>query len=146
MRCSIPTGGPGKIRKHLRIFYFYHMQSLPLNLIRFAAAANLLIHGITRFANGGVSPFDAWLSGLGFPPYTAWFITAFEIVASITIMVGRWVAPLCIIFIVQLGMGIFLLHRHEGWFVVGGGRNGMEYSVLLMICFAATALANWKKG
>jgi putative oxidoreductase len=29
-------------------------------------------------------------------------------------------------------MGILLVHRHDGWFVVGGGRNGVEYSVLLI--------------
>lgn len=121
------------------------MQSLALNLIRFAAAGNMLIHGIYRLSAGGVNPFDSWLSTLGFPPFTAWFITAFEIAAAIMIMAGKWVAPLCIIFIVQLGMGIFLLHRHEGWFVVGGGRNGVEYSLLLIICFAATAIAYWKK-
>jgi putative oxidoreductase len=122
------------------------MQSLALTLIRFACAGNLLIHGITRLSGGGVSPFDEWLSGLGFPPFTAWLITCFEIAASIMIMAGKWVSPLCIIFVVELGMGIFLLHRHEGWFVVGGGRNGMEYSVLLIVCFSATAIANWKKG
>jgi putative oxidoreductase len=121
------------------------MQTFALNLIRFAAAGNLLIHGITRLTGGGVSGFDSWLSGMGFPPYTAWIITAFEVVAAIMIMVGRWVAPLCIVFVVELGMGIFLLHRHEGWFVVGGGSNGMEYSVLLIVCFAATAMVFWKK-
>jgi putative oxidoreductase len=94
---------------------------------------------------GGIGPFDGYLSGLGFPPYSAWLITAFEIIGAIMILVGRWVAPLCIAFIVEIGMGIFLLHRHEGWFVVGGGRNGMEYSVLLIVCFAATAMVYWKR-
>jgi putative oxidoreductase len=121
------------------------MQSFALNLIRFATAGNLLIHGIYRLSVGGVTPFDGWLSGLGFPPYSAWLITAFEIIGAIMIIAGRWVAPLCIVFIVEIGMGIFLLHRHEGWFVVGGGRNGMEYSVLLIVCFAATAMVNWRK-
>lgn len=121
------------------------MQSFALNLIRFAAAGNFLIHGIYRVSIGGIGPFDGYLSGLGFPPYSAWLITAFEIIGAIMILVGRWVAPLCIAFIVEIGMGIFLLHRHEGWFVVGGGRNGMEYSVLLIVCFAATAMVYWKR-
>jgi len=121
------------------------MQSFALNLIRFAAAGNMLIHGIYRLSSNGVGPFDSWLSGLGFPPFTAWLITIFEVAAAIMIMMGRWVAPLCIVFIAELGMGIFLLHRHEGWFVVGGGRNGMEYSVLLIVCFTATAMVYWKK-
>jgi putative oxidoreductase len=121
------------------------MQSLAINLIRFAVAGSMLIHGLYRLSSNGVNPTDEWLSGLGFPPFTAWLVTGFEVVASIMIMVGKWVAPLCIIFILELGMGIFLLHRHEGWFVVGGGRNGMEYSVLMIVCFAATALVHWKK-
>jgi putative oxidoreductase len=120
-------------------------QSAALTLIRLAAAGNMLIHGVYRLSVGGVTPFDAWLGSLGFPPFSAWIITIFEIIAALMIIMSRWVSPLSIVFIVQLGMGIFLLHRHEGWFVVGGGRNGMEYSVLMIICFAATALANWKR-
>jgi putative oxidoreductase len=120
-------------------------QSAALTLIRFAAAGNMLIHGIYRISAGGVTPFDEWLSSLGFPPFSAWIITVFEIIAALMIIMNRWVSPLSIVFIVQLGMGIFLIHRHEGWFVVGGGRNGMEYSLLMIICFAATALVNWKR-
>lgn len=120
-------------------------QSTALSLIRLAAAGNMLIHGVYRLSAGGVVPFDGWLKSLGFPPFSAWMITIFEIVAALMIIMNKWVSPLCIVFIVQLGMGIFLIHAREGWFVVGGGRNGMEYSVLMIICFAATALANWKR-
>src|ERR1044071_578266 len=86
----------------------FPMQTLSLNLIRFACAGNLLIHGITRLTGGGINPFDEWLHGLGFPPFTAWLITAFEIVGAIMIIAGKWVAPLCIVFIVELATGIFL--------------------------------------
>ena len=37
-------------------------------------------------------------------------------------------------------MGILLVHAPEGWFVVGAGRNGMEYSVLLIASLALVAL------
>ena len=30
----------------------------------------------------------------------------------------------------------------NGWFVVGAGRNGMEYSVLIVACLAAVFLAD----
>lgn len=120
-------------------------QATALAIIRFAVAGNMLIHGVYRLSSGGVPPFDGWLESLGFPPFSAWIITVFEIAGSLAIMANRWVSPLCLVFIAELGMGIFLLHRHEGWFVVGGGRNGMEYSVLMIVCFAATAAANWKR-
>jgi putative oxidoreductase len=118
---------------------------LALLIIRYAACGNMIIHGITRLSNGGVIPFDGYLSALGFPPYIAWAITAFEIAGAILIMAGKWVSPLSLIFCIQLLMGIILVHFPEGWFVVGAGRNGMEYSVLLIICFASTAVANWKR-
>ena len=103
-----------------------------------------MIHGSTRLINGGVTPFDGYLSTLGFPLYTAWMITAFEILAAIAIISGKWIVPLSLLFCIELSMGIALVHFPEGWFVVGGGRNGMEYSVLLIISFGSTALANWK--
>jgi putative oxidoreductase len=38
-------------------------------------------------------------------------------------------------FIFVLIMGIILVHFQNGWFVVGHGQNGVEYSVLLICCF-----------
>lgn len=108
-------------------------------IIRAAAAGNMLIHGVFRLTAGLVPPFEEYLTGLGFPPYLAWAITIFEIVASISIIVGKWVTPLALIFCVQLLAGIIMIHFSAGWFVVGGGRNGMEYSVLMIICLLCTA-------
>jgi putative oxidoreductase len=114
-------------------------EKLALTLIRFAAAGNMLIHGIARIVNDGITPFDGFLSSLGFPPYSAWAITLFEIAAALALMVNKWVIPISVLFILQLLMGIILVHAREGWFVVGAGRNGVEYSVLLIICFISTA-------
>jgi putative oxidoreductase len=119
---------------------------LALTIVRVAVAGNLLIHGLYRFSTGGVYGFDEYLTSVGAPPYLAWAITLFEIVASIAIISGKWVAPLCFIFCAELLAGILLVHFPEGWFVVGGGRNGMEYSVLLILCFAATGTAHLKKS
>ena len=43
--------------------------------------------------------------------------------------------------LVILITGIVMVHGREGWFVVGGGRNGVEYSVLLIICLVTLFLA-----
>jgi putative oxidoreductase len=29
-------------------------------------------------------------------------------------------------------MGIIMVHYQEGWFVVGGGRNGVEFNILMI--------------
>jgi putative oxidoreductase len=72
-------------------------------------------------------------------------LTIFELVGAISIIIGKWVTPIALIFSLELLMGIILVHFREGWFVVGAGRNGMEYSVLLIICFVSLAIASWKR-
>jgi putative oxidoreductase len=118
---------------------------LVMLLVRSAAAGNMLIHGITRLSLGTVSNFDGYLNSIGFPPYTAWALTIFELVGAIAIIAGKWVTPLALVFCLELSIGIILVHFNEGWFVVGAGRNGMEYSVLLIVCFVSAAIAYRKK-
>lgn len=98
-------------------------EKIALTLIRFAAAGNMLIHGIARIANDGVTPFDGFLASIGFPPYSAWVITLFEIAGAVLLIFNRWVISISCLFILQLLMGIILVHGREGWFVVGAGRK-----------------------
>jgi putative oxidoreductase len=122
-----------------------HSKDFALTIIRVAVAGNMLIHGISRTVTGGVSGFDEYLSSLGFPPYSAFIITAFELIAAVLIILNRWTSILSIFFCVELLMGIILVHGPEGWFVVGHGRNGSEYSVLLILCFVSSIVAYWPK-
>ena len=113
----------------------------PLVIVRVAAAAMLVIHGVSRIPSGGVSPFGEFLSQnhLPFGTTFAWAITVVEIVGGLALAAGRLVRPLCAWFVIQLLAGILLVHGREGWFVVGLGRNGVEYSVLLIVCLLAVA-------
>lgn len=120
-------------------------KDLALTIIRIAASGNMLIHGISRVGTGGVAPFDEYLSSLGFPPYSAFIITAFELIAALLIILNRWTSILSIVFCLELIMGIILVHGPEGWFVVGHGRNGAEYNVLLILCFISVIIAYWPK-
>lgn len=113
-----------------------------LTALRILVAAQLVIHGTFRASAGGVLPFGAWLTGRGVPLGTAVAIaiTAVEILGGLALLAGRLVRPLAAWFVVQLAVGIALVHFPEGWFVVGGGRNGMEYSVVLIGGLAITGL------
>lgn len=119
--------------------------SLALAVVRIAAAGNMLIHAVSRIATGGVTPFDEYLVTLGFPLYSAFIITAFELLAAVLVIVNRWASLLSLLFCFELLVGIILVHGSEGWFVVGLGRNGAEYNVLLILCFSACAIAYWPK-
>lgn len=108
----------------------------------------MIIHGAARIYLGIVDDFGAFLTLNNFPLgfYLAWAITIFEILGGLALAAGFYVAPLAIIFAVQLLCGILLVHLKEGWFVVGAGRNGVEYSVLLIAVFITLALLGFKQG
>ncbi|MDX2220530.1 MAG: DoxX family protein [Burkholderiales bacterium] len=110
--------------------------------LRLVVAGVIAAHGWARWWAGGVVPFGAWLEGQGWPAGLAIAIgiTAFEILGSIALAAGLCVPQCCLLFASIYAMGIVLVHAKAGWFVVGLGRNGAEYSVLLIACLLTIAL------
>jgi putative oxidoreductase len=98
-------------------------------------------HGWARLLSGAVEPFGIWLTGLDFPfgLAIAYGITGIEILGTPMLALGRFIVPLCLLYSCIYILGIVLVHAPEGWFVVGLGRNGMEYSVLLVVCLLGLA-------
>ena len=110
--------------------------------LRLLLAGLIAAHGWARLITGGVVPFGQFLDSQGFPGgfYFAALVTAIEIVGSLTLAFGVFVAPACVLFAFIYALGIALVHAKAGWFVVGLGRNGAEYSVLLIACLLAVGL------
>lgn len=111
-------------------------------ILRLTLSGLLAAHGWARWVNGGVVPFGDWLGTQGFPGgfYIAAAITAIEIVGTICFALGFWVFPLAMLFAAIYATGAWLVHWPAGWFVVGLGRNGMEYSVLLIVCLVVIGI------
>jgi putative oxidoreductase len=117
--------------------------SRALRALRIVVAMLLFIHGTTRLITGGVAGFGDFLAAahVPFAHAVAWVITIGEIGGTIALALGiavRWIA---LYFAAELLVGILMVHIHSGWFVVGGGQNGMEYSVLLIAVMLAVAWA-----
>lgn len=107
-------------------------------LQRLTLAGLLAAHGWTRWLHGGVPLFGGYLDAtLGLPAgmgtWLAGAITAFEIIGTVLWALGKYLLPLSLVFSGIYLTGIVLVHAPEGWFVVGAGRNGCEYSVLLIV-------------
>jgi|CXWL01.1.fsa_nt_gi putative oxidoreductase len=112
-------------------------------ILRIALAVLLAAHGWVRLIHGGVVPFGEWLTsqGLPFGLVIASAITGIEIVGTVLFAIGVGVFALSILLSGIYAVGAVLVHFPAGWFVVGAGRNGMEYSVLLIICLL---LVGWQ--
>ena len=111
-------------------------------LLRYGLAVLIFIHGAHRLYHGGVTPFGGFLDSQGFPfgLTLAWGITIYELVGPVLLAARRLVMPIALISAVQYATGIWLVHWQHGWFVVGSGRNGMEFSVLLILSLVVLAL------
>ena len=119
------------------------VQDPGIRLVRFGVAGLLLVHGLYRATTGGVAGFGEFLSAQGLPAGegVAWLLTLVEILGTPLLAAGVAVVPLALWFGGELLGGILLVHRHEGWFVVGGGRNGVEYSCFLILALVACVLS-----
>ena len=110
--------------------------ALSWTILRVLLAGLLAAHGWARLFAGGVVPFGEWLDlqGIPFGIVFAVLVTAIEILCTPIFALGFGVFALSLLFSFIYSVGVVLVHLPSGWFVVGLGRNGMEYSVLLIAC------------
>ena len=110
-------------------------------ILRLAVAIILLSHSIPGMFNNGVNNFgNLYLNQAGFAPlglYLAWAIKLSHVAAAMLLIINKYVKWAAVVTILILIAGIIMVHYPEGWFVVGGGRNGMEYNFLLICVLLA---------
>lgn len=115
-------------------------------LLRIAVAIILLTHSVFGMFNNGINDFgNLYLNQIGFAPFgvfLAWSIKLSHVVAAILLILNKYIKLAGFVTIFVLIMGIILVHFQEGWFVVGGGRNGVEYNFLLIIVLLAIMYPN----
>jgi putative oxidoreductase len=106
-------------------------------LLRLAVAIILLAHShITGMFNNGINDFgNLYLNQIGFDPMgvpIAWAIKLSHLVAAFCLIFNKYIKLASIVTIFVLIAGIILVHFKEGWYVVGAGRNGVEFNFLLI--------------
>jgi putative oxidoreductase len=110
-------------------------------ILRIAVAIILLTHSVYGMFNNGINDFgNLYLNQIGFAPfgvYLAWAIKLSHVVSAVLLLTNKFINWACVITILVLIAGIIMVHYPEGWFVVGGGRNGMEYNFLLICVLLA---------
>jgi putative oxidoreductase len=120
-----------------------------LLLLRLSVATIFLSHSLHGIFNeNDISNFgNLFLNEIGFAPFgvfIAWSVVISQIVTSIFLLLNKCVKIASIINIIILLFGIVTVHYKEGWFVVGAGRNGMEFSFLLICVLLSIIVLNLK--
>ena len=119
------------------------MNSLTKNLdhtflLRLALAIVMIMHGIPSFVEMHVIDFGHGLERdfgfLGIP--IAITVKAIHVVSIFGLLFNKYLKPLAVANIIIFIAGIVMVHGRNGWYVVGGGLNGVEFNVLLIFAFA----------
>ena len=111
-------------------------------ILRMGVSIIILSHGLHGiFTDNDVNDFgNLFLNSIGFSPFgvvIAWAIVISQIITSILLLLNKYTKISCIINILILIAGIVTVHFREGWYVVGAGRNGMEFSFILIVVLVA---------
>ncbi|MEJ7735629.1 MAG: hypothetical protein WKG00_41380 [Polyangiaceae bacterium] len=105
-------------------------------VLRVVVAAILVMHSVPGMLDGGVRGFGTmYLDPAGFAPFglaIAWAVKLSHLGCVVSLLTDRLVKVAGAVTIAILVIGIVMVHAPEGWFVVGGGRNGAEFNVLLI--------------
>ncbi len=106
-----------------------------LRLLRIVTALLFMAHASMRFVNGSIPQFGWAMEKVhGFPHGELWVlaITFYELSAGTLLLLNRGVRWAASGLAVIVSVGIYLIHRHNGWFVGEHGVGGSEYSVALL--------------
>ena len=107
--------------------------------IRIALLITMFMHSVPSIISLDVILFGKeYLDKIGFAPfgvYLAWSIKIIHILTIYSLISNKFTLLFGWLNISILLVGIYLIHYSEGWFVVGNGRNGMEFNFVLIMCF-----------
>lgn len=97
------------------------------------------MHSVLSIVSGDVNNFGVnYLDTIGFAPiglYLAWMVKLTHAVSAFLLWIDRCIKPVAFCNIMIFVLGIYYIHWENGWFVVGGGTNGIEFNILLIFSF-----------
>ncbi len=117
-----------------------------LSFLRIALIIIFLVHSLAGMFNNGINDFgNFFLNKVGFAPFgvpLAWAIKLSHIALAFSLITDKYLKATSILTIIILIAGIFMVHLQDGWFVVGGGRNGVEFNFLLIMALLSIIYPN----
>ncbi len=120
--------------------------TINLSFLCIALIIIFLVHSLPGMFDNGINNFgNLYLNKIGFGSLVeplAWAIKLSHIALAFSLFTDKFLKITSIITIIVLLAGIYMVHLPDGWFVVGGGRNGIEFNFLLIMCLLAIIYPN----
>lgn len=114
---------------------------LGLTILRVVLGVIFIAHGLPKITTGidGTAQMFASLS-IPAPLVVAWLIALLETLGGLLLLVGFLVTPVALLLVAEMMTAIILVHAANGFYVVGNGNGGVEFSLLLGVGLLAMVL------
>lgn len=114
------------------------------DILRLTLCVLLSVHGWYRFHEGSLPELGRILESHGFAYgyVLACLVNLAETGGTALLALRLFATPISLLLAGIYTTGIVLFHWRQGFFVVGPGDSGWEYSALLIVCLLITAAVN----
>ncbi|WP_248574846.1 DoxX family protein [Flavobacterium sp. H122] len=113
-------------------------------LLRLGVAVVMAMHSVPSIVSGDIISFgNEYLAknGFGFMGLPlAFMVKGIHLFSVFSLLFNKFIKPIAILNSIILILGIVMIHASEGWYVVGGGRNGVEFNFILITIFLSFLL------
>lgn len=120
---------------------------LGLAILRVVIGVIFIAHGVPKLFGGmeGTAGFFGSI-GIPLPLAAAWLVALLEFLGGLALIAGLFVMPISLLLVAHMLTGIVLVHAPNGFYVIGPGSGGVEFSLilaasLLMLVFGGPGLA-----
>lgn len=122
----------------------FFRRTLGYDSLRLTLSLLLSVHGWYRFHEGSLPEMGRILESHGFAHgyVLACLVNLAETGGTALLALRIFTTPISLLLAGIYATGIVLFHWRQGFFVVGPGDSGWEYSALLIVCLLITAAAN----
>ena len=89
-----------------------HQPAVAFFILRWVVAGSLLVHGISKLANG-IGSIQGLVVSAGLPAFVAYGVLIGEVLAPVLVLINRFVAPAALVMAFNMLVAVALVHTSQ---------------------------------
>src|SRR5450756_564995 len=116
-----------------------HQPAVAFFILRWVVAGSLLVHGISKLANG-IGSIQGLVVSAGLPAFVAYGVLIGEMLAPLLVLINRFVAPAALVMAFNMVVAVALVHASQVFTLGKTGGWALELQGLYFFGSVAIAL------
>ena len=121
-----------------KVLYALHQPAVAFFILRWVVAGSLLVHGISKLANG-IGSIQGLVVSAGLPAFVAYGVLIGEVLAPVLVLINRLVAPAALVMTFNMLVAVALVHASQ--FFTMGKSGGWALELQGLYFFGSLAIA-----